>query len=246
VHVVGEEAEAGVDLRMYDFFPSQNWRIADPRGAEIAARVGGFHHPESSGRLEGRVRLGDRIIEITDGLAHRDHAWGPREHAAILNNRWVAGTLGPALSFSCVTVQQGAGDFFKAAWVVRDGVTEYARDVNTLAMMLPDGFSTIGGFVEIILDSGERLVVEARAIDGIVTSSHAPNGGPGSTPAGVEALCEARSGALRGFCDFNVNINPLNGSSAATKLIFANAEEGLTRRDPDAARWAQRLAGWGP
>jgi hypothetical protein len=74
VHVQADDDEASVDLRMYDFFPSQNWRIADPRGAEVAARVGGLNHPESAGRLEGRVRLGEQIINIDNGLARRDHA----------------------------------------------------------------------------------------------------------------------------------------------------------------------------
>lgn len=97
VHVRGEEKEASVDLRLYDFFPSQNWRIADPKGVEIAKHVGGFNHPESSGRVEGRVRIGERVIDIENGLGHRDHAWGPRDHHAILNNRWIAGTVGPEL-----------------------------------------------------------------------------------------------------------------------------------------------------
>lgn len=243
VHLKGEENEASLDLRMYDFFASQNWRIADPKGAEIAKRVGGFNHPESSGRLEGRVRIGDRVIDIANGLAHRDHAWGPREHHAILNNRWIAGTVGPDLSFSCMTLQQGVGDFLKAAWIVRGGKTEYAQDVNTAAIVLADGLSTIGGWTEIVLDSGERVVIESHVIDGIVTSSHVPNGGAGSTPAGVEALAKARWSGREGFCDFNINVNPLNGEAAVTKLLFANHDEGLTRRNPADVGWIRRLRG---
>jgi hypothetical protein len=145
-------------------------------------------------------------------------------------------------------VQRGAGDFFKAAWVMRNGVTEYATDINTLAMVLPDGLSTIGGYTQITLDSGEIINIEARRIDSIVTSSHTPNGGPGSTPAGVEALSRARAkgdnSGLEGFCDFNINVNPLNGQDSVTKLIFANADEGLTQRDLNAEAWAKRLVGW--
>jgi len=237
----GEEDEASFDLRLYDFFPSVSWRIADPRGQEIAETVGGFNHPEASGRLTGRVRIGDRTIDIENGLAHRDHAWGPRDHASILNNRWVAGTVGPELSFSCMTVQHGNGDFVKAAWVVRDGMIEYAKDVNILAIVLPDGISTIGGWTEILLDSGERISLRTEVIDGIITSSHLPNGGPGSTPAGVEGIAKAMWSGKEGVCDFNINVNPLNGEQPVTKLTLANHDEGLTVRDPSETEWAFRL-----
>lgn len=241
IHVTGTEDEAEVDVRLYDFFPSQNWRIADPMGAEIAKGVGGMNHPESSGRIKGRVRLGDRVIDIANGLFHRDHAWGPRVHIDFLNNRWIAGTVGPELSFSCMTLQRGDGNFFKAAWVVRDGVVEYAQDVNTAAIVLADGLSTIGGFTEIILDSGERIVIETEVIDGIITSTHQPNGGPGSSPAGVEALAKARWNGLEGFCDFNININPLHGEAAVTRLLHANHSDGLTKHEPDTVAWAYRI-----
>ena len=240
IHLTAREDEAEVDLLMEDFHPSQNWRIADPMGAEIAKKIGGFNHPESGGRLTGTVRLGEREIPITNGLGYRDHAWGARDAHAFLNNRWVAGTVGPALSFSAMTVQQVSGDFMKCAWVVREGVVEYARDVNTAAIVLADGLSTIGGWTQILLDSGEEIVIETEVIDGLITSTHTPNGGEGSSPAGVEGLARARWNGHEGFCDFNINVNPLNGAAAVSKLLHANHAEGLTRHDPQAVAWAYR------
>ncbi len=240
VHLTAKEAEAEVDVVLEDFHASQNWRVADPAGEEIAKRIGGFNHPESGGKLTGRVRIGDKVIEITNGLGYRDHSWGPRDAHSILNNRWIAGTMGPAMSFSAMTVQHATGDFMKCAWVCRDGKVEYAQDVNTAAIVLADGLSTIGGWTEIILDSGERIVIETEVIDGIITSTHKMNGGPGSSPAGVEAIAKARWNGHEGFCDFNINVNPLLGEQAVSKLLMANHAEGLSRRDPADTAWAYK------
>lgn len=240
VHLTAKEDDAEVDLVMEDFHPSQSWRIADPKGAEIAKKIGGIVHPESGGKLTGTVRIGDKVIEIVNGLAYRDHSWGPRNAQAFLNNRWIAGTVGPAMSFSAMSVQQTTGDYMKAAWVYRDGKVEYAQDVNTAAIVLADGMSTIGGWTEIILDSGERIVIETEVIDGIVTSTHKPNGGEGSSPAGVEAIAKARWNGHEGVCDFNINVNALNGNAAVSKLLMANHTDGLSKRDPADTAWAYK------
>jgi hypothetical protein len=239
VRVTAEDADASVDITMTDYFESQPWHIRAGDLSLLAA-----HHLESSGGVEGRVRIGDRGYDIVAGLGHRDHSWGPREHAEILNNRWCTGTLGPALSFSASNVQTGDGTLAKAGWVARHGVVEHATDVNVVVVLLADGVSPVGGWAELTLESGERVAIDAEVVDGIVTSSHLPNGGPGSTPAGVEAMSIARAGDLEGFCDLNVNINPLNGSSPVTNLMLANSSDGLSRRDTSACRWAYRA--WVP
>lgn len=238
VRFEGHDPDCDVDLRLFDFFPSQNWRKVGDIG-EIAA-----NHPESSGRLEGRVRIADRVITIENGLGHRDHSWGPRAHMILRNNRWMAGTLGPELSFSLSTIQLENGEFFKGYWLMRNGVSETVTDINTVALVLADGLSTVGGWTQVELQSGETLRIEADAVDGIITSSHLPNGGPGSTPAGVEALSIARCNGLTGFCDFNINVNPLRGEKEVGNLLFANHADGLSHRPPRDLAWA-RLRGTG-
>jgi hypothetical protein len=237
VRFEGHDPDCDVDLRLYDYFPSQNWRKVGDIGSLAA------NHPESSGRLEGRVRIGDRVIDIQNGFGHRDHSWGPREHIVIRNNRWIAGTVGPALSFSLSTVQFDNGEYFKGYWLVRAGKSETVKDINTVAMVLADGVSAIGGWTDVLLESGERIRIEAETIDGIVTSSHLPNGGPGSTPAGVEAISIARWNGHEGFCDFNINVNGLGGEKAVTKLMLANHTMGLSQRPPIDLSWARPRRG---
>lgn len=228
-----EDADAEVDLYLEDFFPSQDW-----------SRLGslddlGANHPESSGKVYGRVRLGERMIEVRNGLGHRDHSWGKRRHMVIRNNRWLAGTVGPALSFSLSSVQLENGDFFRGSWVMRNGHREAVADYSTVVHLLEDGISVIGGATRVRLDSGETLDIEMETIDCIVTSSHYPNGGPGSTPAGVEALSIVRWNGHEGVCDLNVNINPLRGEQAVSHLLWANTETGLSQRPPHDLEWAR-------
>lgn len=225
VRFEASDPDCDVDLRLFDFYPSQSWKF-EGTGMDDLAK----HHLESSGRVEGTIRIGERHFMIKNGLGHRDHSWGRRISSGVLNNRWVCGSFGPALSFSCMTVQIPNGDFVRSAFVVRDGVVEHG-DVNTLATVAADGFSVVAACAAITLESGERIRIEAETIDGIVTSSHLPNGGPGSTPAGIEAMSIARWNGLEGFCDANININPLNGESPVTVTLLADTADGISYRD---------------
>jgi hypothetical protein len=239
LRVTAEDDDASIDLTMVDYFASQPWHM---RMGDISLLAG--NHLESSGSVTGRVRLGDHTFEVVNGLGHRDHSWGPRDHGEVLNNRWFTGTMGPELSFSAMNVQTGDGTLGKAGWVARNGVVEHAVDINVVTVLLADGFSPVGGWAQLTLESGEQVTIDAEVVDGIVTSSHLPNGGPGSTPAGVEGLSIARSGSLEGFCDLNVNVNALKGESPVTNTLLANFSDGLSRRDPEACAWAYRA--WTP
>lgn len=227
----GKDPDAELDLRFYDFFPSQDW---DSVGLDVPASLHGNHgHPESSGRVEGRVRIGDEVIEITDGVGHRDHGFGPRPHHIFRTARWHAGTVGPALSYSLVTMAGADGVIHKFGWMMREGRREKLKDFHTVNMTLSDGYSSIGGWTTVLLQSGERIKIEAETIDGIVTSSHEVNGGPGSSPAGIEAISIARWNGYEGVCDFNMIDNPHLGEQAVVGTLLANIDDGLSQRPFD-------------
>jgi hypothetical protein len=232
VRFEGRDDDAEADLRFYDFHPSQDW---DPIGAAHVPQAlrGGGGHPESGGRVEGRVRIGDRVIEVRNGMGHRDHSFGPRAHTMFRASRWHAGTVGPALGYSLVSSQGADGDFHKFGWLMRDGRREKIRDFHTVNQVLGDGLSTIGGWTKVILESGETLRIEAEVVDGIVTSTTAPNGGPGSSPAGVEAISIARWNGHEGVSDFNMIDNAHRGEQPVSHLFMANHEDGLSRRPAD-------------
>src|SRR5690606_11703608 len=76
------DTDAEADLRFHSFFPSQDWSMVggDHHGLVVASNDE-QGHPEAAGRVEGRVRIGDRQIDIQDGIGYRDHGYGPRAHS---------------------------------------------------------------------------------------------------------------------------------------------------------------------
>lgn len=226
VHVSGSVGEVAVDLRMYDFFASTPWQLL---GAGIESVAPG--HLESAGRVEGELRIGDRVIRMEHALGYRDHSWGRRDVRVMRSFRWVAGTCGPDLSFSGVLLHLANGQFMRGGYVRRKAVLCPLADFDVVAHVNADGVSVRGGWAEWTMSDGERLRVEAETIDGIITSYRSDHGGPHSH-IGVEALSIARSGALQGFCDFNIANNPAGGEQAAVSVCerYATLKPGLSRR----------------
>lgn len=236
------DKDADVDLRVYDWFPSQDWSfVGGPNhGKELSAvsgsvkeTVGTSGHPESAGRLEGRIRFGDRVINIENGIAYRDHGYGARPHAVFRSARWHAGTVGPDMSYSLISMHDQGGDLHKFGWVMLLGERQIIRDFHTVSSTLCDGYSVIGGWSVVKLENGETLRIDVDTVDGVVTSTHLNNGGPGSSPAGIEALSIPRWNGRAGVCDFNMIDNPRQGEAAVSHTLFANCEDGLTKRSFD-------------
>lgn len=228
IRFVGQDSEAEADLRFYDYFPSQDWdQIGSDVPQELRASDG---HPENGGRIEGWIRIGERTIQIVNGIGYRDHSFGPRRHYVFRTARWHAGTVGYPLSWSLVTSCGEDGKLHKFGWIMREGQREKIDDFHTVNMTLSDGYSSIGGWTVVKLASGEKLRIEAEVIDGIVTSTKTPNGGPGSSPARIEAISIARYNGHEGVSDFNMIDNPHLGEQPVLGTLLANIEDGISHR----------------
>lgn len=242
VRFEGTDADAEADLRLYDFFPSQEWDLIGssqtPDGDHSGGTGDSHGHPESAGRLEGRIRFGDRVINIENGLGYRDHGYGPRPHQIFRAARWHAGTVGPALSYSLVTVHAEDGSFNRMGYLMLDGERQKIRDLHHVNSTLGDGYSSIGGWTKVLLEDGRQLRIDVEAIDGIVTSTHLDNGGPGSSPAGIEVLSIPRWNGHEGVCDFNMIDNAHRGEQPVSNTFLANCETGLSQRTTDLS-WAR-------
>lgn len=229
VHVVAETPEASVDLRLHDFFESTPWRFVGMGDLSNVAHG----HLESSGRVEGSVRIGEKTFRIENGLGHRDHSWGKRDVRTMRSFRWVAGTCGPELSFSGIVLHTTTGHFMRAGWVRRCAELRNAEGFDVIATVNADGVTTRGGSAEWTLEGGERVRIDAEVVDGFVTSYRSDHGGAGSH-VGVEGISLVRSASLRGFCDFNVATNPTGGEAPAASVCeeWATLTPSLSRRPP--------------
>ena len=212
-------ADLQLDLQMQDFFPATG--IWDHTEDVMVARETIADHLEASGRVRGTVTVEGRTHAV-DGLAHRDHSWGPRDWSRIHSHCWVAGTTGPGLSFSCIVMQGADGSFLRGAGVVRDGVVSTTKDVDILIRMEADGISHRGGTVVLRLPDGEVLELECEALDGFVFDQR--------EHVEVDTICAVRvSTGEVGFCDFEVSQGLRRPVRAALRAVVA---PGTTRRGP--------------
>ncbi len=229
VHVTADEKDASIDLCLFDYFPSMPcWKmIGVPDDMDVAAP----HHYESSGRIEGRVRIGDRIINIENGLGHRDHSWGHRDTTIMRSFRWFAGTMGPELSFSTLIFHDSEGREGKGGWVVRDGTKHDLAGLDILTYVNSDGFTIRGGVAEFVLETGEKLHLKVDTLDGFATSYRSELGGYGF-PFEVEGMSIVTCGDLAGFCDLEVGnlICGAAGPAAAICEEYGTTKRGLSRR----------------
>ena len=166
-----------VDLRYRDFYPSTPcWKWIGRDQVDIGAAA----HYESSGSVEGEVEIEGRVHRVTQGLDHRDHSWGTRDGSNLRACRWCVGTVGPEFSHSIFTFFDKHGGVAKGGWIVRNGVVEHAREIDSVVYNNMDGITARGGRVSAVLESGERVDIEVETASSFITGHDTDHGGPDS------------------------------------------------------------------
>ena len=179
-------------------------------------------HFEVGSRITGTVRVGDRTFEV-DGLAYRDHSWGKRDRSTMLSHRWIAGSVGPALTFNATSWHGTDGSLRTFGIVCRDGEITYATDVDIVVFMEIDAISHRGGLLRMKLADGSTVNLLARHVDGFLVKHH--------NTANIDALCEVEWEGHTGFCDLEVSSNPRAGTGEVMGVVRAADVNGLSRRE---------------
>lgn len=218
LRVEGREPECEFSLEIEDLHPRFDyWSLVTMgrSGDEVAP-----NHFEAGGNARGTVTLAGREYPV-DGLAYRDHSWGPRNWGAVLSHRWFVGTFGPALTFSLVTVHPPGGPFERFGYLIRDGEPCALEDLDVLVDVEPDGL-TCRGARAVGRAGADEVRLGCEVLDGVVLDV-------GGFVA-VEGIARARThdGAL-GFATLEVSNNARAGRAAPTLALRANLVEGITR-----------------
>jgi hypothetical protein len=217
-----QEPECSANLRFEPFY--------EPVGFGISADEADLHdsiyagHLECSGRLFGTLRVDEMTVEI-DALCHRDRSWGPRHMDAVLTNRMMTGTMGPALSFAAIEIRTAAATN-RHGFVVREGVVIPCDDLVILPSIGLDGYSVDAGVCHLKLVGGEVLTITAETIDGQLT--------PYDGYLCSEHLSIARCGDLVGMCDNELTNNPRLGTADLPFITHVDGGDGLSERP---TRW---------
>jgi hypothetical protein len=65
-------------------------------------------------------------------------------------------------------------------WIVRNGVVEHAREIDSVVYNNMDGITARGGRVCAVLESGERVDIEVQTLSSFITGHDSDHGGPHS------------------------------------------------------------------
>jgi hypothetical protein len=205
-------------LQFTDYFPRYDY-IKMVSGD--AMPEGTAHHIEVAGRMTGKVRIGERELEI-NALGYRDRSWGPRDWGFLRGTRWWPCVFGPDLAVHTLVALTYNGKLMKVGYVFRDGVPIPIRDVEVLVELESDALSPRGGRARIILADGEHLDLACEVTDGIILHVR------GYTA--VEGIGTAQLGIRRGMSNLEVSTNAGGGTSAPVLALGANMGDGLSRR----------------
>ncbi len=214
--VVVEDPELSVDLALTDLYEPQSWHRG---GSPDPLANLGAGHVETSCLATGVVQIAGVTHEI-DGVAHRDHSWGPRTLDIVRNHRWVAGTCGPALPFSLEVLHLAAGSISTFGYVMRDGARVEVETVETLVTVDHDGLTPRHFESRVGLEGGDELLVTSERIHAVLYNHRV-------SLTAIDAPAVITAGGLTGHADLNLIANPLNGSDAPTVLVGGTLVDGL-------------------
>ena len=206
-------------LTFEDFHPRYDYFTITNRPGK---QEGLGHHFEVGGRMTGKIRLGDRELEI-NALAYRDRSWGPRPWGLMRGTRWWPAVFGPDLIVhASASILEGYphGCY---GYMIRDGVPS-SMDESDLAVTLDyDAIGPRSGSCPFTLENGESGELLHTRTDAVVMHVH------GFTA--VESIGTARLGERTGMSLLEVSTNPAGGTKPPVAILAGNMRDGLSRRD---------------
>ena len=217
-----DDGDSELHLHYEDFYPMcEVWEHGS--GGNVEADMAAAHF-ETSGRVTGTARIGDREFEV-DGTYQRDHSWGPRDWETLNGHRWVVGTAGPEFSFSSA-VMLGSSDVVSGGYVIRDGIRHQATEVDIVVGIEPDNVTARNATVAWQLESGETVVVDCEPAGGWMF-------GHGQyLEADQLGRFTVRGEEIRGWCDIEVSMNHRLHDQPVRLAIGAALDPGLTTTRP--------------
>lgn len=213
------EPDAELHLRYTDFYPMcEVWEHGT--GGQVEAEMAAAHF-ETSGRVTGTVRIGERTVEV-DGTFHRDHSWGPRDWEFLTGHRWVVGTAGPGFSFSAA-VMLGTADVVAGGYVIRDGQRYQATGVDIVIGIEPDNVTARCATVTWQLDDGQTVTIDCEPVDGWMF------GHGNYLESDQLSRFSVRGEDIRGWCDIEVSMNHRLHNQPVRLALGAALEQGLSQ-----------------
>lgn len=203
-----KENDIAAELHFHDYHkPFCGFPSSGKTAEEISS-----DHIDIAGRITGWVRMEGETFPI-DGQGLRDHGWGYRDVNLILSHRYVTGAFGPDLWFCAYSVCNASSDSVESfAWLVRDGVVNFAKDVDMIAYVENDGSTTRGGHLTLTLADGGTFDCELTATaPGIMCRVH--------NMFNNNTLCVATAEGRTGSGMFETSLNFHQGTREPVRMV---------------------------
>lgn len=239
--LLAEYPDFSAEIVYRDFYPSTPcWNWVGANKVDIGATA----HYESSGAVEGKVRIGSKTYRVGNGLGHRDHSWGSRYGENMRACRWCVGTTGPEFSHSILSFADARGGLALGGWVVKDGNVIHAKDIDIVVALNHDGLTARGGKVGLLLENDEHIEIEIAQRSSFITGHDSDHGGPNSYVCS-ENVSRTRINGLDGVCCFTV-CNDVTGMGEPVVMVldrWSTLKDGLSKRESSSTLlpWPSRL-----
>lgn len=224
-----EEERCSGDLEFYESFHEPRDWSKTGHSDKVMENINSDGHLECSGRLRGKVRLGDETIEI-DALCHRDRSWGVRDNsrASLHRYRMFSGTVGPELSFASFLLDTVDGAKMVAGFVVRDGVDLDVRDLRVMITFDSDGITPLASIAELTLENDEVVKIRSECVQGFMTPLSIAN------CATQDHISTFEYQGKIGFLDLEFCANPGRGAYIPRQedVTFTAVNQGLSSFQP--------------
>ncbi|MEM7141412.1 MAG: hypothetical protein AAF548_10315 [Actinomycetota bacterium] len=202
-----DDPDCEIDVVFSDFHEEAHWAQASVPGAD--------GHVETSGSIEGSIRVGDHTHEISC-LAHRDQSWGSRDNRPVRSHAWLAGTCGLELSFTSenLVVERGGHVMsVRGGYVHHDGSVDHVADPDLRYEFEWDLFSPTAVRGVLRTESGHEFPIETGRCSPTFFNGRTWRGEEG-TLAAVDRLFEVRVGDRAGIANLNLLANVTAGRQA--------------------------------
>ena len=177
------------------------------------------NHMEVASTVTGTLTVKGKSCKV-NGMAFRDHGWGKRDWGGIVSHRWVATTFPNGMMALMQTFQSPNNELVKFGCVIRDGKLTYAKEVDVIVYIEPDGLTHRGGRSSMTLTTGEKMEFELVPFQkGVVSWIHGI--------ACVDIFCKVTCGDLVGMGDLETTNNAMRGSYRPYLSINAIEANGL-------------------
>lgn len=206
------------DLTFTDIHP--RWDYLSLMNMNLPQGHGGAHL-EMAGRITGKVRIGDRRVQV-DAFGHRDRSWGSRDWTTLRVTRWWSVVFGPDFAVQMTAHVHADGTHGTLGYAVRNGVPTLMTQCDIAVTLDYDAIGTRSAHARFTLESGEQFEFVHERTSGVILDV--------KNFRATESIGVVRWNGREAMSNIEVFTNALGGVNPPVIVLEDDYGQGLSRR----------------